>query len=82
MMKNLYIIRGIKLGQTANEADIGMNNIIAMGKYGSVKSAKRYLKWEYCRTIGYDRKYFYIGLFDMLGPIMSVECLPQEPIKL
>lgn len=29
-MSKLYIIRGIKLGQLASEADVGMDNIIAM----------------------------------------------------
>ena len=43
MSKVQYIIRGIKLGQACSEADIGMNNIVAIGQYASVSNAKRYM---------------------------------------
>jgi hypothetical protein len=70
-MKKLYIIRCIYYGQTCQDADIGMNNIMAMGKYESVKNAKRFLKWDDClrdlNRLSYDR----IALFDLHGVICS-----------
>lgn len=70
-MNKLYIIRAIKHGQTCHEADVGMSNILAMGKYMNVKNAMRFMAWDVHKTralsCGYDR----IALFDLNGVICS-----------
>lgn len=71
----LYIIRGIKANQTADMADIGMNNILALGKYANVKNAKRYLRWDHCKALANYQGYQDIGLFDAKGIILKASTI-------
>ena len=70
-MKNLYIIRGIKLNQTASAADIGMNNILKMGRYTSVKSAMRYLNFDMVEKQAWKNGFDRISLNDDDGVILT-----------